>query len=137
MHTIEVSCPLCIVEVPVVQCSGQGELAYRLINEGLECQTSKTVQARDDLVDCQIRHRTLESGVLRFELPQPLRLIDPQAPVALAPAKAWLFRHPDLLDDLRDRLPLADRYIGLSKLIDDLLGRVSLLPHPPRLLFSS
>jgi len=89
---------------------------------------------QDDLIDRQIRHRALESTVLRFELPQPLRLIDPQASVALTPAKVRLLRHPDLLGHLTNRLPLADQHIGLPKLMDDLLSRVSLLRHRPRLL---
>jgi len=65
---------------------------------------------------------------------QPLRLIDPQAAVALAPAKVRLLRYPELLSHLTHRLPLADQHIRLPKLKDDLLGRISLLRHRPRLL---
>jgi len=60
---------------------------------GLVVPSATSLQ--DELVDRALRGRLLQSRVLRCKLPQPLRLIDPQAAVALAPAEVRLLRHPD------------------------------------------
>jgi hypothetical protein len=92
---------------------------------------------QNDLVDRQLRHGLLQPGVLGFEVPQSLRLIDPQTAMALAPAEVRLVRHPDLLRRLRHRLALADQHIRFAQLVDDLFGRISLLRHLPGLLCPS
>jgi len=76
---------------------------------------------QDELVDRQSRHRALEPRVLRCELSQALRLIDPQAAMALTPAEVRLICYPKLPARLRDRLALRKQHLRLAQPVDDLL----------------
>src|SRR5947208_3485256 len=85
------------------------------------------------LVECQIRHRSTQPGVLRFQVLQPLHLVALQPAEFLAPAVVRHLADTNRTDRLGHALALRGQNINLAQLGDDLLRLVALSRHrgPP------
>lgn len=75
----------------------------------------------------QLGQPPLQLGVLLLQLLQPLRLIEPEAAVLLAPSIVRHLGETNLTARLCRRPTLVDQKLSLPQLADDLLVRV---PHP-------
>src|SRR5438067_1234981 len=79
------------------------------------------------LVECQIRHRSTQPGVLRFQVLQPLHLVTLQPAELLMPAVIRHLADTNRTDPLGHALALRGQNINLPQLGDNLLRLVSLL----------
>src|SRR5213078_1298129 len=83
---------------------------------------------QNELVQCEVRDRLAQTGVLRLELLQAFDLVGLQPAELLPPPIIGNLAHPDLADGVGNVLSLRDKDIDLPQLRDDLF-RLMLLPR--------
>src|ERR687891_308907 len=81
------------------------------------------------LVQLGLGEELLQPGILRLELPKPLRLICLHAPVLVPPAVPARLRHLEIAEHLGEVLAPVEQTVPLTQLADDLLGRVTVTLH--------
>ena len=79
-------------------------------------------------------HQLLRAGVLPLQGPQLLGHLRNQTAILLAPTVVGQLLDLECLADRQHLLPLAQGHVRLTQLLDDLIGRVSRLPHLQRIL---
>src|ERR1700719_3162330 len=77
---------------------------------------------QDQLVQCQVRHRAAQPGVLRFQVFEALYLVALQPAELLAPAVIRHLADTDRADSLGRALALRRQNINLPQLRDNLFG---------------
>ena len=114
--------------------SGKYELRSCASATGLEVSPGGFLE--DSVIQGDIGHQLLQPAVLLLQFLKSLCLIHPHAAVLFAPAVIGLLGDTQLPANFTYRGALAEQYISLTQLINDLLGFECLFDHwlPPFLL---
>src|ERR1700722_658824 len=97
---------------------------HSAVARGLEVSRGDVLQHQ--IIQAQVRHQTLQLPVLLLKLLHPLRLVDLQPAILLAPAEICLLHDLRLLARLCSRLPVGYRHFDLSKQVHHLLWLIPL-----------
>ena len=84
---------------------------------------------QDGVIQAEVSHQLLETGVLLLETLQLPRLLNPHATVFLASPVVRLLSDSDFPAGFDNVAPLAEQDLSFPQLVDDLLRRVSFLHH--------